>query len=72
MINNISISDIKTYAKAHTASEFEAFCLSNRIGVSWLDVTLTDFNDGYYNVQLPYYDIDVIYYDGVLEEIVEY
>jgi hypothetical protein len=71
MKNNISISDIKKFALIHTASEFEKYCNDNKIEVSWLDVTLTNFNEEYYNVELPYYHLNVMYYDGELEEIID-
>jgi hypothetical protein len=35
----------------------------------WDEVTLTNFNDGYYNVELPEYGLQVVYYDGVLDFI---
>jgi len=71
MKNNISISDIKKFAQSHSASEFEKYCSDNKIDVSWLDVTLTNFDEEYYNVELPYYHLEVIYYNGELEEIID-
>jgi hypothetical protein len=53
------------------ADTFHRFCDRNKIYDVWLDVTLTDFNDGYYNVELPAYGLFVSYYDGVFEEASE-
>ena len=45
--------------------QFEAHCEANGIQIEWLDVTLTDFNDGFYNVTLPdYNDVNVFASDG--------
>ena len=65
----ITINQIKEFATNHNAVEFDGWCDKNKVFVEWLDVTLTDFNDGYYNVYLPNYAIGVQFYDGVLEEI---
>ena len=35
--------------------QFEAYCESNGILIEWLDVTLTDLNDGVYHITLPEY-----------------
>ena len=64
-------SDIKAIAKVKDAVGFDRFCEDNNIINEWLEVTLTDFNDGYYNVVLPEYGLNVMYIDGVLEEINE-
>ena len=48
----ISINEIKTFAANHNAVQFEEWCGDNKIFVEWLDVTLTDYNDGYYNILL--------------------
>ena len=49
--------------------QFEAYCERNSILVEWLDVTLTDFNDGFYNVTLPAYnDVNVFASDGSVIE----
>ncbi len=36
--------------------QFESYCETNGILIEWLDVTLTDFNDGLYHVTLPAYN----------------
>lgn len=50
--------------------QFEAYCETNKIETEWLDVTLTDFNEGFYNVTLPdYNDRSVFASDGSEVEI---
>ena len=51
---------------------FEKYCEANNIDVTWLDVTLTNYNEEYYNVELPKYGLEVIYYNGELDEINEF
>lgn len=50
---------------------FDAFCDKYKIDVTWLDVTLTDFNDEYYNVELPEFGLEISYYNGEFEECIE-
>jgi hypothetical protein len=64
-----TINEIKTFAETHTAVEFDAWCDENKVFVEWLDVTLTNMNDEYYNVYLPNYAVGVTFYDGVFEEM---
>jgi hypothetical protein len=66
-----TLSEIRIFAETNDAVAFDKWCDTNRISNEWLEVTLTDFNDGYYNVLLPEYGLNVMYYDGVLEEINE-
>lgn len=63
-----TINEIKAFATTTDAEGFENYCTENKIMVEWLDVTLTDMNDGYYNVYLPIYAVGVLYIDGKLEE----
>ena len=50
--------------------QFETYCETNKIQIEWLDVTLTDFNDGFYNVILPQYgNAEVFASDGSPIEI---
>jgi hypothetical protein len=50
--------------------QFEEYCDYNQIQIDWLDVNITDFNEGYYNVVLPKYnDISVFAVDGSPVEI---
>ncbi len=72
MINPmITLNEIRTFAENNNAAEFDRWCDLNGIPNEWLDVTLTDFNDGYYNVDLFVHGVNVLYIDGVLEEITE-
>ena len=66
-----TLNEIRTFAENNDAVAFDKYCETNGISNEWLDVTITDFNDGYYNVVLPEYGLNVMYYDGVLEEINE-
>ena len=66
-----ALTEIQAFAETNDAVAFDKYCDTNGISNEWLDVTLTDFNDGYYNVVLPEYGLNVMYYDGVLEEINE-
>jgi hypothetical protein len=70
-MNPITITSIHNAALSNDAVGFDAWCDKNKVDVTWLDVTLTDFNDGYYNVELPEYSLEVSYYDGVLESFFE-
>ena len=36
--------------------QFEAYCETNGIQTEWLEVCVSDFNDGVYNVALSDYD----------------
>jgi len=72
MINPmITLNEIRTFAENNNAAEFDRWCDINGIPNEWLDVTLTDFNDGFYNVDLFAHGVNVLYYNGVLEEITE-
>ena len=45
--------------------EFEAYCDHTQIQIEWLEVCLTDFNDGLYIVSLPAYnDVNVFALNG--------
>ena len=53
--------------------QFETYCETNGIQTEWLDVTLTDFNEGFYNATLPdYNDVNVFASDGSVIEIETY
>jgi len=67
-----TINEIKEFATTTDAVGFEKYCEANNIDVTWLDVTLTNYNEEYYNVELPKYGLEVIYYNGELEEINEF
>lgn len=63
--------EIEAIAAAKDAVGFDKFCEDNNIDNTWLDVTLTNYNEEYYNVELPEYNLNVCYYNGVLEEVIE-
>ena len=67
-MNMKTINEIRTFAENNDAVAFDKWCDDNKVFVEWLDVTLTDFNDGYYNVYLPNYAKGVMFIDGKLEE----
>ena len=62
------LSEIQAFAETNDAVAFDKYCDTNGISNEWLDVTVTDFNDEYYNVYLSDYDVHVMYYNGKLEE----
>ena len=68
LMNMRTINEIRIFAETNDAVAFDKWCDTNGIPNEWLDVTLTDFNDGYYNVELPEYGVNVMYYNGKLEE----
>jgi hypothetical protein len=70
-MNKYTTEEIKAIAAVKDAVGFDRFCEDNNIDVTWLDVTLTNYNDEYYNVDLPKYGLNVCYYDGELDEINE-
>ena len=67
----ITKKELIAIAPTINAVEFETLCERNGIHTSWLDVSLMDYNDGYYNVEVGEYGLFVAYYNGVLEEIYE-
>jgi hypothetical protein len=70
-ITEITLNEIITFAENNTAAEFNAWCETQGIDLEWLDITLTDINEGYYNVILSEYDLNVMYYNGELTYIAE-
>ena len=71
-MNMRTINEIRTFAENNDAVAFDKWCDDNGVVNEWLDVTLTDFNDGYYNVMLSVEGVNVMYYNGVLEEFNEF
>jgi hypothetical protein len=63
-----TLSEIQAFAETNDAVAFDKYCDTNGISNEWLDVTVTDFNDEYYNVYLSDYGVHVMYYNGKLEE----
>jgi len=65
----VSIETLKNETTGMNPVQFEAYCEANGIFIEWLDVTLTDFNDGFYNVTLPDYEYaEVFASDGSVIE----
>jgi hypothetical protein len=53
--------------------QFEAYCEANGIQTEWLDVSVSDYNEGFYNVTLSdYNDANVFASDGSVVEIDSY
>jgi len=67
----ITKKELMAIAPTINAVEFEALCEKNRIHTSWLDVSVENYNREYYNVEVVEYGLEFIYYNGVLEEIIE-
>ena len=66
----ISIKTLIESTNGMNPIQFETYCETNKIQIEWLDVTLTDFNDGFYNVILPQYgNVEVFASDGSPIEI---
>lgn len=70
-MNKYTKSDIKAIAAVKDAVGFERFCKDNNIEVTWLDVNLSNFNEDYYNVELPEYNLCLLFCDGKFEEAQE-
>ncbi len=58
--------DIIKKAKSTDAVGFENWLSKKNLSYEWLDVTLTDFNDGYYNI-LDNDDVNILFIDGVYQ-----
>jgi hypothetical protein len=67
----ISKKELMAIAPTINAVEFEALCERNGIYPMWLDVTLTNYNEEYYNVEVSEYGLEFSYYNGVFEEVIE-
>jgi hypothetical protein len=67
----ITKKELIAIAPTINAVEFEALCEKNGIFVSWLDVSVENYNREYYNVEISEYGLEFIYYNGKLEEIIE-
>lgn len=63
-----TVNEVKEFAMNNDANGFEQYCTENNIDVSWLDVNIMDYNEDYYNVVLREYGVEVMYYNGKLEE----
>jgi hypothetical protein len=64
----MTLDQIIFKAKVSDAVEFEKFLTDNNINNTWLDVCLTNYNEGYFNITLDdYEDFDIFFADGVYE-----
>ena len=50
--------------KGMTPAQFEKFAEENNIFVEWMEVCVTNFNEGMYEVYLPEYDATIWSVDG--------
>jgi hypothetical protein len=70
MKKKITLEALVKATKGMNPVEFEAYCEENNISIEWLDVTITNFNDGVYNVVLSdFNDANVFAMDGEAVEI---
>ncbi len=56
----------KAMSPGMDAKKFNKWLDANDMDYEWLDVTLTDFNDGYYNI-LVNDDVNILFIDGVYQ-----
>jgi hypothetical protein len=62
---NITLETLMNETTGMNPVQFEAYCETNGIQTEWLEVCITDFNDGVYNVALSDYDdVNVFAIDG--------
>jgi hypothetical protein len=65
----MTLEQIKQQAQTLDAVTFEKWMDDNNINYTWLDVTIGNLNDEYYNITLDDYDDEFIsFYDGKYEE----
>ena len=64
----VELEEIKSVARKLDAATFQKWMDDNNISYQWLDCTLTDLNDGDYNITLDDYDDEFIsFYNGKYE-----
>ena len=64
----MTLDQITAQAENVDAIDFAKFLEVNNINNTWLDVCLTNYNEGYFNITLDDYDgFDIIFYNGVYE-----
>jgi hypothetical protein len=63
----MKIEEIIQKAESTDAVGFDAWLSENNVNYEWLDVTLTDLNDGYYNILLED-DTNILFIDGVYQK----
>ena len=70
MKKKITLEALVKATKGMSPVEFEAYCENNNISIEWLDVTITNFNDGVYNAVLSdFNDANVFAMNGEAVEI---
>ena len=64
----MTLDQIIAKAKVSDAVQFEKFLEENSISNTWLDVCITDYNEGDFNITLDDYDdFDIAFFNGVYE-----
>jgi hypothetical protein len=53
---NITLQTLMNETTGMNPVQFEAYCETNGIQTEWLEVCVSDFNHGFYNVTLPDYE----------------
>jgi hypothetical protein len=67
---NITLETLMNETTGMNPVQFEAYCETNGIQTEWLEVCITDFNHGFYNVALSDYDdANVFAIDGSAVEV---
>ena len=59
----ITTTQILKHAKKVDAAAFDKWLTKNDVNYDWLDITLTDMNDGWYNIVLED-DTNICFVDG--------
>lgn len=60
----MTVQQLKQMTKGMNPAQFEEFLTENEIMSEWLEVCVSDFNDGTYHVYLPEQDISVGAWNG--------
>jgi hypothetical protein len=64
----MTLDQIIAKAKVSDAVQFEKFLEDNSISNTWLDVCITDYNEGDFNITLDDYDdFNIAFFNGVYE-----
>ena len=65
----MTLKQILAKAEVSTAAQFEQFLTDNKINNTWLDVSVSDYNEGYYNITLDdYQNHAVLFIDGIYQK----
>lgn len=60
----MTVQQLKQMTKGMNPAQFEEFLTENGIVSEWLEVCVSDFNDGIYHVYLSEHDLSVGSFDG--------